>query len=372
MPTLKLVSWNIFRIGSTKLRRELTSFYPACGLGNTVLDYMTKFITADAVWNNGVPGVPADIIIIIELISGTQNKGQPATGSALRTQAALVTGFNNAIEARGLQAQYVYAGTAQQNISPRESMSIIYNTVVLNNTDARALRDNVGGWLGPRTPFLARFTTVNAPHTPLNIIGIHAPPKDKKNGSADNSYTLQLAYADALATIPVISDHLETVIIAGDYNCSTCSKRKVQVVEEGEERARTIRAFGFKDLTDLGYTTLIPDPMFQFEPPEEIYSSVRERVDNEYLPPYNYLSEAYDTALYNLTPDVTNPVQAVNNLIGTARNTIGPIQRGVTEIPLGALYPGEVNTLLDQYNKVSDHFPITMLFNYPDPPDPNL
>lgn len=349
---IKVICWNIFKIGSGKLNKTLTSVVRNCGLGNTVLDYIVKFVTGSTVWNNGAAGVPADVFIIIEMISNRQGKGNAATGSAVRTQQRLVDAMNNTMIARGLQAQYVYACVAQQNISRGETVGVIYNTVTLNNTDARSIRDNAGHWLGPRTPFLARFTTVAAPITPLNFIAIHAPTKD------GDDYDEPLEFADDLARIPQIIQQGETVAIMGDYNCSTCSRKWVQRVN-GAKR-RLVQVYGFDDLRALNYTTEIPNPMRQTPTPTNIYSSVKKKVDNGNLPPLNYMSDAYDTALYHLGAPAP-VVQNVNNLIATAQNTIGPVMQGTTQINnLDMLYPNNLPTLLRIYNLVSDHFPVTM------------
>lgn len=358
--------WNIDKFSTRVLARNLINVVRNCGLGNTTLDYITKVLCSSSEWNNGVQGVPADIIIIVEPVSGTQGKGQAATGTCITAQAQLIAALNTFIGNQNLQDRYHFAGTPQQNIASRESMSIIYNNIVLNYADSGALRDNTDGWLAPRAPFWAQFTTVAAPNTPINIIGIHSPQKGENRGGAEYQYNRQLEYADALATIPEIIQQAESVIIAGDYNCSTRSQRKRQIIDEG--RRRSVRVPGFENLTALNYNTQIPNPMLG--PPDiplNIYSSVRRRVNNNEEYPMNYLSEAYDTALYHLV-NLLNPRQQVNNLIGTAQNTIGPVQNGVNVVQNGPLSPAYVRPLLDNYRKVSDHFPTTTLFDYPDPP----
>jgi hypothetical protein len=352
---MKVICWNIQKIGSGKVNKRLTSVVRNCGLGNTVLDYIVNFVTGSSVWNNGVNGVPADVFIIIEMISNRQGKGRAATGSAVRTQQRLLNAMNNEMIARNIQGQYNYASIAQQNISRGETVGVIYNTVTLTNTAARSVRDNNVHWLNPRTPFLTRFTTVAPPHTPINIIGIHAPTK---NG--EDIYDTPLQYADNLATVPEIIQQAESMIIMGDYNCSTSSKRIVQEVNNGKRRR--VNNFGFTDLRNLNYTTLIPNPMRQQPVPTAIYSSVRKKVNNDYAAPLNYMSDAFDTALYHLVPPAI-VAQNVNNMIANAQNTIGPVMQGNRQINnLDMLYPNHLATLLRVYNLVSDHFPVTMTF----------
>jgi hypothetical protein len=369
MPTLKIITWNIDKISNRVLNRTIGSVVQKCGLGNNTLDYITNFLGGSSVWNNGVQGVPADVIIIIEPRSGRQGKGEPATGDCLTTQTRIITSLNTFITNQQLEARYQYAGVTQQNISPGESLIIIYNRITLEYKKSGALRENKGGWLSPRAPFWAKFTTVANPNTPINIIGIHGPQKGENKGGADMAYNAQLAYADALATIPEIIQQDESVIVAGDYNCSTCARRKKQFIIEEEKIMK--RVWGFEKLVELKYTTLIPSPMFLADIPYNIYSSVRKSMRNDETPPLNYLSEAYDTALYHLVT-LSNPVQQVNNLIGDAQNTLGTIKNGNQVIENGPLVNDYAAALRKQYQKkVSDHMPTTTLFDYPaQPPNP--
>ncbi|MCA6363470.1 MAG: hypothetical protein IM638_10565 [Bacteroidetes bacterium] len=362
MPTLKLISWNIDKMSTRVLNRRLSNVTRNCGLGNTTLHYMTNFITGSPVWNNGNQGVPADVIIIIEPKSGNQGKGQNATGQGPLSVQQLINALNAAINNLNMGNQYNYLGAPLLNINRAECMSIIYNNRVLAMTGSGVLRNNQNAFLLPRTPFWARFTTVTAPNTPINIIGVHGPQKGDNKGGMDHVYDAQLRYADALAGIPEVIQQNETVIIAGDFNCSTCSKSKRQIIVNGVRRAT--RTWGFGALVNLNYTTQIPNPMFQNAPPAAIYSTIRRGVNNNFPAPLNYLSEAYDTALYHLVPQL-NIVQQVDNLIGTARNTLGAVQNGNQTIQNGLLVTNHLPSLLKQYKNISDHLPTTTLFDYP-------
>jgi hypothetical protein len=353
---IKIICWNIQKIGSGKLNKQITSISRNVGQGNTVLDYIVNFVSGSGVWNGGVATDPVDVFVIIEMMSNRQGKGQLATGSALRTQTRLINAMNTEINTRGLQGQYNYAGVVQRNISPGECVGVIYNTVKLNLTNAQALRNNLNGWLGPRTPFLARFTTVAIPNTPINIIGIHAPTTGGNDHYAD-----PLNYTEDLADIPEIIQQLETVLIMGDYNCSTCAYRTVQQTVNGKRQR--IQAHGFQTLVNnLNYLTETPYPIFQNQPPANIYSSVRKKTNNSYNPPFNYMSEAYDTVLYNLVPaQMAATVEGVNDLVANSQNTLGPIMQGTTQVNNGPIYPAYTGTLVKQYNKISDHFPVTII-----------
>ncbi|MGL5891066.1 MAG: hypothetical protein ACRC3B_14350 [Bacteroidia bacterium] len=316
------------------------------------MDYIVKFVTGDPVWNNGAEGVPVDVFVVIEMMCKNRSKGNTAAGSAVNTLAKLTQAMNDSVTARGLQNQFVYESVPLMNIRNRETMGVIYNSVKLSKTDQNVLRNRDGKLLNPSTPFWTRFVLKALPNTPINIIGIHAPTKLR------NTYDHPLAYVDALATIPEIIQQTETVVITGDYNCSPCAERTTQVVT-GNKRQRVL-GYGFQDIITLNYTTQLPNPMFQDAPPPEIYSTIRHNVNNDYPWPFNYLSEAYDNSLYH-SAEGTVAQQAVNNLIVTARNTGAPFMQGTTMVPNGLLYPDRLGYLLAQYQKITEHFPVTTI-----------
>ncbi|MGL5888521.1 MAG: hypothetical protein ACRC3B_01470, partial [Bacteroidia bacterium] len=214
---MKIISWNLLNIGNTKLGKALNGAVVAGGLGNTVLDYIVKMATGDPAWNNICTTNPADIFVVIELKTGGTTKGNAANGTSIPTLANLVNAMNVAVTARNLQGQFVYASAPAEIVGYHECVGVIYNTLSVQVANNGALRDNNGNWIGPRTPYLVRFTTVAPPNTPYNIIGIHAPPP---KAGADR-FKAPILFAQRIADVPeVINNAAETVLIMGDFNCN--------------------------------------------------------------------------------------------------------------------------------------------------------
>ncbi len=67
---MKIIYWNIFKLGSSKLNNKMNATSVANGLGNNLNDYVVKVATGDAVWGGATSTTPVDALLIIELVSG--------------------------------------------------------------------------------------------------------------------------------------------------------------------------------------------------------------------------------------------------------------------------------------------------------------
>ena len=55
---IKLMFWNIFKVGSGKLKKRLSATIANGGMGNNIEDYIVKVSTGNAVWQKAT-GVAA-------------------------------------------------------------------------------------------------------------------------------------------------------------------------------------------------------------------------------------------------------------------------------------------------------------------------
>ena len=315
---MKIISWNLRNIGINKLARPFTARFQAYGLGNNVLDYMMKVVMGDPVWSNINNGYPVDIFVVIELKCGGLKKGEYPPGAPSPTLVTIMTAMNNYANGAGIAASYRYNAVPPLIVGRHEAVGIIYNTAALALVGAAVLRDVNGKFINPRTPFYTQFTPV-AWNNPLHIIGLHAPPPQ---GGANVRYRPPILFARKVGTVPQLAN--PNTMIMGDYNCAPNAVYNAGMGNVG---------WNFPN-----YGTYIPDGTL---------TSVRTRLANTQQPPANYLSGPYDNLLKNFNGP--NIQQQVLDTIGNARNmAVNPI--GSTRLSL----------VLSNYNKVSDHLPISM------------
>lgn len=316
---MKIISWNLRNIGINKLANGFTAAFQAYGLGNNVLDYMMNVVMGTNVWNNINTPLPADIFVIIELKCGGHAKGYLPPGPASPTLQAITAAMNLVVaNTPGYIGNYNYNFVTPLIVGKHEAIGVIFNTHALNFVATGVLRDNNLRLINPRTPNYVRFATVAGGNN-LNVIGIHAPPP---KGGANVKYRPPIQFANKVATVPELAQ--PDTLIMGDYNCSPNS-----VFNSGA---------GNIGWNFAGYVTSIPNGTL---------TSVRQKVANTQLPPANYLSGPYDNLLRNINPVGTT--QVVLDTIGNARN--------ITVNPIG---PTNLNVVLRNYNKVSDHLPLSM------------
>lgn len=316
---MKIISWNLKNIGINKLANGFTAAFQAYGLGNNVLDYMMNVVMGNNAWNNINTLVPADIFVIIELKCGGHAKGYLPPGPASPTLQAITAAMNMVVaNTPAFIGNYNYNFVNPLIVGRHEAVGVIFNTHALNFVTTGVLRDNNLRLINPRTPNYVGFTTVVGGNN-LNVIGIHAPPP---KGGTNVKYRPPIQFANKVATVPELA--LPDTLIMGDYNCSTNS-----VYNSGA---------GNIGWNFAGYNTSIPNGTL---------TSVRQKVANTQPPPANYLSGPYDNLLRNINPPGT--IQVVLDTIGNARN--------ITINPNG---PTNLNVVLRNYNKVSDHLPLSM------------
>lgn len=316
---MKIISWNLKNIGANKLANAFTPAFQAYGLGNNVLDYMMNVVMGSAVWNNINPTVPADIFVVIELKCGGHNKGYQPPGPVSPTLQAITAAMNLVVaNTPAYVGNYNYNFVNPLIVGRHEAVGVIFNTVALNYVNSGVLRDNNLRLINPRTPFYTQFTTVVGGNN-LNVIGLHAPPP---KGGNNVKYRPPIQFANKVATVPELAN--PNTMVMGDYNCAPNS-----VYNSGA---------GNMGWNFVGYNTAIPNGTL---------TSVRQRVANAQPPPANYLSGPYDNLLRNFNPPGT--IQAVLDTIGNARD--------VTVNPAGAT---NLNVVLRNYNRVSDHLALSM------------
>ncbi len=338
---MRIVAWNLKNIGQTKLSNTFSALIGQSRLGNCVLDYMMKVVMADAAWTPYVSD-PADVFLIVELKSGGKTKGAPATGTAIPTLTTILAAMNKVAQARKLTGTYAYAGIDPLVIGYHECVGIVYNTKRLTYApnSAAVLRDATG-YVGPRAPFYAAFTTAN--NNRLAVVGIHAPPP---SGSQQAKFRLPVLYTQRLAEVPELNQaamnaQQEPLCIGGDFNCDRRSSFTLYV----KKKATQVTAFS--DLvTNYQYSTQLANGTL---------SSMR-RTLGTVKPPVNtnYLSGAYDNIFAKALGLQNPPTQRVLDLIGNARDT--------TPQPATALYPARVAALFNAYWVVSDHMPVEMTY----------
>lgn len=322
---MKIVSWNIRNVGRSKLTNSFSTTFRSVGLGNNVLDYIINIVMGSSVWGNINTTVPADIFVIIELKSGGTRKGDDASGAAEPVLKSIVAAMNTIASGNSsLSPNYDYDYVKPKIVGYHESVGVIFNKKSLNYVSSSIVKDNNNNNILPRTPFQVDFQTVVGSNA-MSIMGIHAPPT---SGSGYTLYKDPIQFARTLSSAPALTGGTNMSVM-GDYNCAPNS-----VYNSGS---------GNVGWSFTGYTTSIPNGTL---------TSVRLSVDNSQLPPANYLSAAYDNLLRNFNP--TGVSQNVLDTIGNARN--------VTVSPATPLYPTNVVMVLNNFNIVSDHLPITMQF----------
>lgn len=316
---MKIVSWNLKNLGTTKLTNSFTNTFQDTGLGNDVLSYIINVVMGSSIWANINPPVPADIFVIIELKCGGHQKGKSATGAAVPVLQGIVGAMNTVVASMPtLKPNYQYNFVLPLIVGRHETVGIIYNTKALTLNNRGVLRDIDLRLINPRTPFWANFTQ-KSNGTGLNVIGIHAPPP---GGAATVKFRNPINFARKVATVPDLVN--PNTMVMGDYNCAPNSTY--------------INGNGTIGWAFNGYQTSIPDGTL---------TSVRRRVASSQTPPANYLSGPYDNLLRNFAGPL---VQSVLDTIGNARNVN-------TNPPSSA---GMLSMVLNNYNRVSDHLAISM------------
>lgn len=316
---MKIISWNLKNLGQNKLNNAFTPTFRAYGLGNNVSEYILSVVLGTNRWTNIASANAADVFVIIELKTGGSSKNQPANGTAIPTLNALVGAMNVVMNANP-NVHYSYA--APLIVGRHESVGVIYNDRVFNNPQSLVLRDNNNLYINPRSPIRVTLTYVANPMNVLHVIGIHAPPV---KGGANIRYRPPIQFLRRAATVPQLA--VNGSLVMGDFNCAPNSTYNAGMGNVG---------WNF-----VGYQTLIPNGTL---------SSVRNKVVNTLPQPQNYLNEPYDNILANNMP--MGAVESVMDTIGNARN--------FSVNPPAPLYPGNLVTTLNNYNRVSDHLPLRL------------
>lgn len=354
---MKIVSWNLKDIGTGKLAGTLPWFNNR-GLGVNVLDYITKVVAADPIWQHVTGANPADVFVVVELVTGGTSKGSASTGSSLTSMTHFVNALNAAVAAN--PAFHYSAVTPALVTGHNECVGVIYNDLRLAHAgaaDMGVLRLAANNrYLLPRTPYWVRFTEVAVPYTPLNIVAVHAPTTTP----GTNSYRDPINWCNSLDGVTRISQAgfaaPERTLLVGDFNCGP--------VVSYTKRVRDA-AGNVNDVNTQAFTQLITTCNFRSEiphlPPQPVpaqivpaatLTSLRSVVVHANPAPTNYLKEAYDTILYQLG-GAGGVASTVWDLIGQARNA--------NSNPVGvALYPADVVLLVQNYWAVSDHLPVAI------------
>lgn len=320
--------WNLLNIGNTKLSKALkVGVIGANGMGNNILDYVTRISAGEQVWQNATSNVPADIFVIIELKSGGKQKGGNGNGTCLLVLPRVVAAMNALTQARNLQATYVYASVPTLIVGSHEVVGVVYNTKVFNNPQSDVLRTVQNTFLGPRAPFWVTFNVI-ANNTPLNIVGIHGPTSQP----ASENYKNAVSFTNGLATITNIrqeNNPRQRTYIGGDFNVDPANS---YVSGNGVKKKKI---FAFADLTaSYAYNITLPNGTL---------TSVRRTINNNVNPPGNYLSQPYDNIVF-LMPGA-NPLPVVQRV-----NTIGN----------APTYQAHQVATFNAAKTVSDHLPMTI------------
>ena len=327
---MKIVYWNIFKLGSTTLKMKLNQGIIANGgLGNNKLDYIVKVVSGDAVWSGATSQVPADVIVILELISGGTAKGAPGTGSCLRVLNAMKAALNSAAP-----KTHRYDFVQPRLIGNKETVGVLYNNQALTYVNSESMRDGSNKFLPTRTAFWASFT-VKSTSRPLNIIGVHGPTSDPKTGD----YQEAVAYTNRLADIAQINQAAlqpkQDTFIGGDFNCDPTNSYSVR---KGQKKLQ-VGAFSVLQ-TSCKYSITLPN---------NTRTSLRNAIDNNQPAPNNYLSQPYDNIVFLLPSRGAGPPPEVKcvDLVGKAPNNLA------------------TTNLVAVFNAawtVSDHLPVVIEF----------
>jgi len=331
---MKIINWNLKNVGVTKLNKPLPAKIQVAGLGDTVLEYVTKVVMGDPVWEGVISEDPVDVFVVIELIcQQTYERGVPAVGSSIRTLELLKNTMNTICDNRGIEGEYQYDYVEPLTIGDHkkgEAIGVIYNERVLTYTDSDVLTEN-GQRINPRSPFLAQFDIIGTDQS-LSIVGIHAPPM---NG---NDATDPIKYCNALANIAELRNMDGDVLIMGDYNCNPTSTY-----------LNNNRYIGFNNPLIVGFSTLLQ--------PSPTLTSVRSYNHANEIEPANYLSQAFDNIFHKIEDlDIANSETKRLDLIRYAYDDDNEEY----------LYDDTFyrNTLVERFfTLISDHLPVVINYN---------
>jgi endonuclease/exonuclease/phosphatase family metal-dependent hydrolase len=322
---MKIMFWNLRNLGTRKLNNSLGNVAIAnAGMGNTILDYIVRINTGNAVWAHATSQVPVDVFVIIELKSGGVAKGAAGTGACLQVLPSIQAAMNAAAPL----ATHQYAWVAPQVVGYHEVVGILYNTHVFNGVaNSGALRNNAGNFLNPRTAFWAELT-VTASNTPLHIVGIHGPTSKPQTGDYKNACVFTNDLGTVARVNQAANNPKQRLCVGGDFNVDP-----LQGYKNGNgQKARKISAFNSLQTT-YNYSITLPNGTL---------TSVRDRLANNLPPPANYLSQPYDNIVFML-PGIAPPVVRRVDIIGNA--------------------PTYVNRQAATFNaasRASDHLPMTI------------
>lgn len=320
--------WNIFKLGSSKLKNKMNQAVIANnGLGNTALDYIVKVATGNAVWNNATTTTPVDVLVVVELVSGGATKGNPGTGSCLRSLNAIKAAMNGTTT-----AAYRYDYVPPLVTGYHETVGVLYNNKSLTYVSNAAMRNAANNFLLPRTPFAAAFTVIGTnPLRALNVVGIHGPTSnpttlDYKDAVAFTNQLSQIAQLNQAALNPK-----QDTCIGGDFNCDPLNTYK------SGNGAKAPKVTAFADLTgSYNYSITLAN---------NTLTSIRDAMDNNQVPPANYLSQPYDNIVFRLPSQIANPPVRRVNLIGNA-----------------AVFGASPVAAFNAARSISDHLPLTIEF----------
>jgi len=305
---MKIISWNFRGFTDSKILKPLNAILNTMGHGATILEYVTKLVIADEVWQNITSPDPFDIFILIEVKSGGSTKGRQASASCLTSIPMLVQSLNLASNRKGTFATHQYDYVRPMLVvGHNETAVIVYNTVAL---------------------------TANL----LDIVGVHAA----RRGGTPN-VRKPIDYCIDLSLCPDITNTANDLIFSGDFNTNP---------DEYYYNGHGVLREPFEALTNanIGYATNLPTPTLT-----SLKTSVV-RADINNPQPSDYLANAYDNIFYKIN-GATIQRQNVLDVIANARDMSQP------GYPL--IYPRRVVMLRNNYWSVSDHLPIQLEYTLP-------
>jgi len=321
---MKIMFWNIFKLGSSKLGNKMNAgIIAANGLGNNIQDYMVKVATGNAVWNAATSATPVDVFVIIELVSGGNKKDSNGFGACIRVLKALKASMN-AVTAPNVNYSYDYA--APKLIGNKECVGVIYNIRKLTAVSTSSVRNTANNFLLPRTAFWARFTQVGTlPLRPMNIVGIHGP-----TSMPGVDYTDAITFTNALNTVAQLNQSAinpkEDTCIGGDYNVDPLNSYVKQA------NTKKTKIFAFNDLTaQANYKITLPNGT---------QTSLRNSITGGI-----YLSQPYDNIVFQLPLQIPAPTVRRVDVVGNA-----PIF-GANQV-----------AVFNAARAVSDHLPLTIAY----------
>jgi hypothetical protein len=321
---MKLMFWNIQKLGDTKLSQRLPQAITGVNqMGNNKLDYIVKVATGANVWQNATTAVPVDVFVIVELVSGGKGKGGAGTGACTRALPRIRAAMNLAVN----QQNYLYASVAPLIVGFHEVVGVIYNTRTLTNPQSSVSRNTQNQFLNPRSPFRVQFDQVNAVPK-LNIFGIHGPTSQPTS----ENYKDAIVYTNAMSSIAAISQTNVVprvpTFIGGDFNVDP---KNTYGSGNGSKKTKVP---AFQTLDNANYKITLPNGTL---------TSLRNRIDNNQVPPKNYLSQPYDNIVFTLPAGQLAPNVLAADLIGQAPT-----------------YAGHEVATFNGARGVSDHLPLTI------------